>query len=110
MPAAPSAPPVVVIVEDDHDSRVLLRLTLEHAVRRALMVLVLAGCGPRAAPPLPRCDVGAAPFSLTLASGWQLRSSDDVHGDGSAVSTLGFDTGGWYRTDVPSTVSGTLAQ
>mgnify|MGYP001550323663 FL=1 len=46
--------------------------------------------------------------SLALASGWQLQDVAKVSEAGSAVSTAGFKTTGWYAATVPGTVLTTL--
>ena len=43
-----------------------------------------------------------------LADGWMIQSSARIQGGGDAISASGFDTSGWYRATVPSTVVGTL--
>jgi exo-1,4-beta-D-glucosaminidase len=45
---------------------------------------------------------------LVLHTGWELQSSCTVNSSGDKVSTAGFDTKGWHKTDVPSTVVAAL--
>src|SRR5689334_18958923 len=45
---------------------------------------------------------------IQLKSAWSLQSSCDVKGAGTEISTLGFKTEGWHRTDLPSTVVASL--
>lgn len=50
---------------------------------------------------------GAAPGTLPLAQGWAIQAASRAPG-ADAVSTPGFETKGWTRAQVPSTVLGTL--
>ena len=45
---------------------------------------------------------------LVLHAGWELQSSCTVNSTGDKISTAGFDTKGWHKTDVPSTVVAAL--
>jgi exo-1,4-beta-D-glucosaminidase len=40
----------------------------------------------------------------SVDEGWSIQSSADVHGGGSAISTPGFSTKGWFPVTLPSTV------
>jgi exo-1,4-beta-D-glucosaminidase len=44
-----------------------------------------------------------------LRDGWQVQSST-VHAAGATIAKVGFGTSGWYRTSIPASVSGVLAQ
>ncbi len=44
------------------------------------------------------------PPPLKLQSGWRVQSSMKIGADGSAISSPGFHTDGWYKANVPSTV------
>ena len=50
----------------------------------------------------------AAGFELELRDGWALQSSARVTATGEALSQPGFDTSGWHRTSVPTTVVSAL--
>ncbi len=41
--------------------------------------------------------------SRQLTDGWFIRAAADVTGNGAEVSSVGFDTSGWFATSVPST-------
>jgi exo-1,4-beta-D-glucosaminidase len=45
---------------------------------------------------------------IGLAKGWAIQSSAKVPRGGAEISSPGFDTGGWHRATVPSTVVSTL--
>src|ERR1700722_340290 len=57
---------------------------------------------------------GRAAFSadessrIYLHKDWQIQSSCDVKASGAEISAAGFDTKGWHRSDIPSTVVGAL--
>lgn len=48
--------------------------------------------------------------TVTLAGGWQLRSSDGLAAGGAELSQPGFDGAGWTPTAVPSTVLAALVK
>jgi exo-1,4-beta-D-glucosaminidase len=48
--------------------------------------------------------------SLLLRENWAIQSSADVCETGSAISTVGFSTSGWYPATLPSTVLSALVQ
>jgi exo-1,4-beta-D-glucosaminidase len=48
--------------------------------------------------------------SLLLRENWAIQSSVRVPEQGNAVSKNGFNTSGWYKTDVPSTVLAALVK
>src|SRR5579859_7202745 len=48
------------------------------------------------------------PSKTFLHKDWQIQSACEAKAAGAAISTAGFDTKGWHRTDVPSTVVGAL--
>lgn len=48
------------------------------------------------------------PGRVVLRSGWTLQSSCSVNSTGDKISVAGFDTTGWHKTDVPSTVVAAL--
>jgi exo-1,4-beta-D-glucosaminidase len=50
----------------------------------------------------------APPLRLELTKGWTLQSSVHVPQKGDVISQEGFETSGWYRTSVPSTVLAAL--
>jgi exo-1,4-beta-D-glucosaminidase len=49
----------------------------------------------------------AAP-PLELSEGWAIRSANEVADGGATISQVGYDTSGWYPTNVPSTVLAAL--
>ncbi len=55
----------------------------------------------------PACQ---AAEQITLRDGWTVQSSAKVNGGGEKVSSLGFDTAGWYNTTVPQTVFAVLVE
>jgi exo-1,4-beta-D-glucosaminidase len=73
-----------------------------------LLSLALAGAAivvpaARAVPPADSAN------RVALHSGWTLQSSCSLNGaTGDKISALGFDTTGWHKTDVPSTVVAAL--
>ena len=48
------------------------------------------------------------PSRLYLHRDWQIQSSCEVKASSAQISTAGFDTKGWHRSDVPATVVGAL--
>ena len=50
------------------------------------------------------------PHGLLLRGNWFIQSSADAHGEGSAVSTVGFPCGDWYPATVPTTVLNALVE
>ena len=48
-------------------------------------------------------------FNLLLRENWFIQSSADLH-DGASISTVGFQTSGWYPATVPSTVLSALVE
>jgi exo-1,4-beta-D-glucosaminidase len=54
-------------------------------------------------------DVGNKP-DLFLRENWFIQSSADLHANGSAISTAGFPTTGWYPATLPSTVLNALVE
>ncbi len=50
----------------------------------------------------------AGPLEVRLGDGWTLQSSCTVKSTGEALSTAGFDTTGWHKSSVPSTVVAAL--
>src|SRR5436190_3689436 len=54
-------------------------------------------------------DVGNKP-DLFLRENWFIQSSADLHANGSAISTAGFPTTGWYPAALPSTVLNALVE
>jgi exo-1,4-beta-D-glucosaminidase len=57
---------------------------------------------------LPVLGATAGSSPLELRSGWALASSADVAGAGDVISRPGFDTRGWHRASVPTTVVSAL--
>jgi len=53
-------------------------------------------------------EPATADSKLVLHTGWELQSSCTVNSTGDKISTAGFDTNGWHKTDVPSTVVAAL--
>jgi exo-1,4-beta-D-glucosaminidase len=47
---------------------------------------------------------------IILSDGWMIQSSEKVKTGGDIVSAAGFNTEGWYKTDVPSTVLASLVK
>lgn len=47
---------------------------------------------------------------LDLKKNWLIQSSAKVKEDGNQISTVGFNTAGWYKAEVPSTVLGDLVK
>lgn len=47
---------------------------------------------------------------VLLRENWFIQSSNDVHADGSTISTASFPTTGWYPATVPSTVLNSLVE
>lgn len=43
-----------------------------------------------------------------LHKNWQIQSSCEAKATGEKISTVGFDTNGWHKNDLPATVVGTL--
>jgi exo-1,4-beta-D-glucosaminidase len=58
----------------------------------------------------PRAQRAAREHTLPLASGWQVQAAERCPQPGEAVSTVGFDTAGWHKTAVPSTVMAALVR
>jgi exo-1,4-beta-D-glucosaminidase len=54
-------------------------------------------------------DVADKP-DLFLRENWFIQSSADLHANGSAMSTVGFPTTGWYPATLPSTVLNALVE
>ena len=66
---------------------------------RKLFFLILATiCAARA----------ASPAKILLKDHWTLQSSCEVQSAGAEISRAGFNTEGWHKADVPSTVVGAL--
>jgi exo-1,4-beta-D-glucosaminidase len=51
---------------------------------------------------------GAPPARIYLHKNWQIQSSCEVKASGEQVSSVGFDTKGWHKADIPATVVGAL--
>jgi len=66
-------------------------------MHRIAACLIFAGLAPAA----PR---------LLLREGWRIQSSADVHAAPEAISRAGFQTAGWYRATLPSTVLNALVE
>jgi exo-1,4-beta-D-glucosaminidase len=54
-------------------------------------------------------DVTAKP-DLLLRQNWFIQSSDNLHSDGAAISTVGFSSKDWYPATLPSTVLNALVE
>ncbi|MDH5397575.1 MAG: glycoside hydrolase family 2 [Cyclobacteriaceae bacterium] len=54
--------------------------------------------------------VTTRPEVLNLEKDWHLRSSANIEGDGSTISTLSFNAENWQQTSVPSTVLAALVR
>src|SRR5713226_4698840 len=50
----------------------------------------------------------AQPARIYLHKNWQIQSSCEVKATGEQVSSVGFDTKGWHKADIPATVVGAL--
>ena len=48
------------------------------------------------------------PSKIFLHKDWQIQSSCEVKAGGAEIAAPGFDTTGWHRSDIPSTVVGAL--
>src|SRR5260370_41477836 len=48
------------------------------------------------------------PSRIYLHKNWQIQSSCEVKATGEQISSVGFDTQGWHKTDIPATVVGAL--
>jgi exo-1,4-beta-D-glucosaminidase len=59
---------------------------------------------------LSSARVAGAQARVELHDRWQIQSSAKVGTDGSAISSAGYQSTGWYRATVPSTVVGTLVE
>ena len=47
---------------------------------------------------------------VSLNSGWKMQQNNQLKGvDGGSISLNGFDTGNWFKAEVPGTVLGSLA-
>jgi len=60
---------------------------------------------------LPMVAAGATeaqPARIYLHKNWQIQSSCEVKATGEQVSSVGFDTKGWHKADIPATVVGAL--
>jgi exo-1,4-beta-D-glucosaminidase len=60
---------------------------------------------------LPVLAAGATeglPARIYLHKNWQIQSSCEVKATGEQISTVGFDTKGWHKADIPATVVGAL--
>ena len=53
---------------------------------------------------------GHESFAMLLRENWFIQSSADVHGDGIAISTAGFQSSDWYPAKVPTTVLSALIE
>jgi exo-1,4-beta-D-glucosaminidase len=76
-------------------------------VLRTSFLSFLACCVPLAMP-LAASPSESGANTVKLTDGWAIQSSANVSGDGAAISSVGFDTEGWYPATVPSTVLATL--
>src|SRR5216683_1060736 len=50
----------------------------------------------------------AQPAMIYLHKNWQIQSSCELKATGEQVSSVGFDTKGWHKADIPATVVGAL--
>src|SRR6266436_7963013 len=60
---------------------------------------------------LPMVAAGATeaqPARIYLHKNWQIQASCEVKATGEQVSSVGFDTQGWHKADIPATVVGAL--
>src|SRR5216684_7689105 len=60
---------------------------------------------------LPMVAAGATeaqPAMIYLHKNWQIQSSCELKATGEQVSSVGFDTKGWHKADIPATVVGAL--
>lgn len=64
-----------------------------------LFILFTRGC---MAPP------DASRYTLPMTDGWYLQSAERAGATGADISLPGYDTGGWYATEVPGTVMAAL--
>ena len=53
---------------------------------------------------------GEESHGMLLRENWFIQSSADVHADGVAISTVGFQSSGWYPATVPTTVLSALVE
>jgi len=56
------------------------------------------------------CRMQNADVTLDLREGWAIQSSAKVDQGGEALSAPGFETAGWHRATVPTTVVGALVE
>ena len=54
--------------------------------------------------------VALADGDITLREGWRVQSSAKVSAGAEAVSVVGFDASGWYKTSAPNTVFAVLVE
>jgi exo-1,4-beta-D-glucosaminidase len=78
----------------------------------AVAGISFAGAAALAAPPQrsrsPRTTFHAAPAETLLHKDWQIQSSCEDKSAAEKISTAGFDSSRWHRTDIPATVVGVL--
>jgi exo-1,4-beta-D-glucosaminidase len=93
-------------------SKKIFSLSLVATVRRGLMHLL--ACGILAAAflfaPSPIRATTRTSGEITLREGWTVQSSAKVKESGEAVSAVGFNTEGWYKTSAPKTVFAVLVE
>ncbi len=53
---------------------------------------------------------GANSFRIELKNGWNIQSSKKINSGGKHVSSLNYQTKGWFPAEVPATVLGTLVK
>jgi exo-1,4-beta-D-glucosaminidase len=75
---------------------------------RSLISLVLTLSAILACSGYAADDQNELPARTYLHKNWQIQSSCEVKATGEQISTAGFDTKGWHRSDIPATVVGAL--
>ena len=48
--------------------------------------------------------------NVVLRENWFIQSSADLHSDGASISSVGFQTSGWYPAPVPCTILSALVE
>src|SRR5260370_22676527 len=59
-------------------------------------------------PVIVAARTGAHPSGIYPHKNWQVQASWEVKATGEQISSVGFDTQGWHKTDIPATVVGAL--